>query len=42
MVQLVEHAPPKQVGWIRFPVGCIEDLKNGTCDLTSLVFAIDG
>jgi len=40
-MQLIEHALPKLAGWIRYPVGHTEDLKNGTFDLSSLVLRVD-
>ena len=43
MVQLVEHASPNlyKAGFDSRP-GHIEDLKNGTCRLSSLVLSVDG
>jgi len=42
VVQLIEHTPIKLVGWLRFLVGHAEDLKNGTCGVSSLVLDVDG
>jgi len=42
VVHLVEHAPKKLVGGVRFPTGSCRKLKKGTCGLSSLLLEVNG
>jgi len=41
VIQLLEHAPPNLVGWVRpDPIGSHRRLENGTCGLSGIVLAV--